>query len=42
MLPMSLWAIERFFKERKIGWFIFAIAYTLFSNFILVTMKQLS
>lgn len=30
---MSLWAIERFFKERKIGWFIFAIAYTLFSNF---------
>ena len=33
MLPMSLWAIERFFKERKIGWFIFAIAYTLFSNF---------
>ena len=33
MLPMSIWAIERFFKERKIGWFIFAIAYTLFSNF---------
>ncbi|MGX0910068.1 YfhO family protein [Staphylococcus caprae] len=33
MLPMSIWAMERFFKERKIGWFIFAIAYTLFTNF---------
>ena len=42
MLPMSLWAIERFFKERKIGWFIFAIAIHYSQTFILVTMKQLS
>ena len=32
MLPMSIWAMERFFKERKIGWFIFAIAYSI-TNF---------
>ena len=33
MLPMSIWAIERFFNERKIGWFIIAITYTIFTNF---------
>ncbi|MEP9851747.1 YfhO family protein [Staphylococcus aureus] len=32
-LPLSLLAIERFFKEKKIGLFIFAVALTLFSNF---------
>lgn len=32
-LPLSLLGIERFYKERKIGLFIFAIALTLFSNF---------
>lgn len=32
-LPLSLLAIERFFKEKKIGLFIFAISLTLFSNF---------
>lgn len=32
-LPLSLWAIERFNREKKIGLFIFAIALTLFSNF---------
>ncbi|MBC3079616.1 YfhO family protein [Staphylococcus capitis] len=33
MLPMSIWAMERFFRERKLGWFIFAITFTLFTNF---------
>ncbi|MCQ9287865.1 YfhO family protein [Staphylococcus gallinarum] len=32
-LPLSLLAIERFFKEKKIGLFIIAISLTLFSNF---------
>ncbi|MCY1038149.1 YfhO family protein [Staphylococcus nepalensis] len=32
-LPLSILAIERFYKEKKIGLFIFAIALTLFSNF---------
>ncbi|BCU52134.1 membrane protein [Staphylococcus auricularis] len=32
-LPLSILGIERYFKERKIGLFIFAIALTLFSNF---------
>ncbi|WP_418128534.1 YfhO family protein [Staphylococcus sp. HKU1] len=32
-LPLSLWGLERLFKERKAGLFIFAIALTLFSNF---------
>nr|WP_182478097.1 MULTISPECIES: YfhO family protein [unclassified Staphylococcus] len=32
-LPLSLLGIERFYKERKIGLFIFSIALTLFSNF---------
>ncbi|KIX91311.1 membrane protein [Staphylococcus microti] len=34
-LPLSIWGMERFFKTRKIGLFIFAIALTLFSNFYL-------
>lgn len=33
LLPLSIWAMERFFKARKIGLFIIAIALTLFSNF---------
>ncbi|MFC3612092.1 YfhO family protein [Staphylococcus piscifermentans] len=33
LLPLSLYAMERFFRERKIGLFIIAIAITLFSNF---------
>ena len=37
---MSLWAIERFFKNVKIGWFIFAIAYTLFSNFFIFSYYE--
>ncbi|MBF7017293.1 YfhO family protein [Staphylococcus durrellii] len=32
-LPLSLLAMERYFKEKKLGMFIFAIALTLFSNF---------
>lgn len=32
-LPLSIWGMERFFKQRKIGLFIIAIALTLFSNF---------
>lgn len=32
-LPLSLLGIERYFKQRKLGLFIFAIALTLFSNF---------
>lgn len=32
-LPLSIWGMERFFKTRKIGLFIIAIALTLFSNF---------
>ena len=32
-LPLSLLGIERFYREKKIGLFIFAIALTLFSNF---------
>ena len=32
-LPYLLLGIERFYKERKIGLFIFSIALTLFSNF---------
>ncbi|PNZ82519.1 hypothetical protein CD132_04295 [Staphylococcus microti] len=32
-LPLSIWGMERFFKTRKIGLFIVAIALTLFSNF---------
>lgn len=32
-LPFSLLAIERFFKEKKLGLFIIAISFTLFSNF---------
>ncbi|UXR72442.1 MULTISPECIES: YfhO family protein [unclassified Staphylococcus] len=32
-LPLSIWAMERFFRKRKIGLFIVAIAFTLFSNF---------
>lgn len=32
-LPLSLLAIERFYREKKIGLFIFAVALTLFSNF---------
>lgn len=32
-LPLSLLGIERFYKEKKFGLFIFAIALTLFSNF---------
>lgn len=32
-LPLSLLGVERFYKEKKIGLFIFAIALTLFSNF---------
>lgn len=34
-LPLSIWGMERFFKERKIGLFIVAITLTLFSNFYL-------
>ncbi|QLK86937.1 hypothetical protein FGL66_01575 [Staphylococcus sp. 17KM0847] len=34
-LPLSIWGMERFFKTRKIGLFIVAIALTLFSNFYL-------
>ncbi|QAV31586.1 hypothetical protein SD1155_08375 [Sulfitobacter donghicola] len=33
LLPLSLLAMERFFREKKIGLFIFAIALTLFMNF---------
>lgn len=33
MLFMLFWVIERFFKECKIGWFIFVIVYILFLNF---------
>lgn len=33
LLPLSLFAMERFFKEKKIGLFIFVIALTLFMNF---------
>ncbi|MCS4486577.1 YfhO family protein [Staphylococcus americanisciuri] len=32
-LPLAIWGMERFFKQRKIGLFIIAIALTLFSNF---------
>ncbi|PHK50717.1 YfhO family protein [Staphylococcus edaphicus] len=32
-LPLSLLGVERFYKEKKIGLFIFVIALTLFSNF---------
>ncbi|WP_274311799.1 YfhO family protein [Staphylococcus hyicus] len=32
-LPLSIWGIERFLKQRKIGLFIFAISLTLYSNF---------
>ncbi|ARJ51685.1 YfhO family protein [Staphylococcus lutrae] len=32
-LPLSIWGIERFFRRRRIGLFIIAIALTLFSNF---------
>lgn len=32
-LPLSIWGMERFFKTRKIGLFVFAITLTLFSNF---------
>ncbi|MEJ7540949.1 YfhO family protein [Staphylococcus intermedius] len=32
-LPLSIWGIERFFRKRRIGLFIIAIALTLFSNF---------
>ncbi|WP_241955064.1 YfhO family protein [Staphylococcus agnetis] len=32
-LPLSIWGIERFFKQRKIGVFILAISLTLYSNF---------
>ncbi|EJJ6353914.1 YfhO family protein [Staphylococcus pseudintermedius] len=32
-LPLSIWGIERFFRSRRIGLFIVAIALTLFSNF---------
>ncbi|MDO5375047.1 MAG: YfhO family protein [Staphylococcus rostri] len=32
-LPLAIWGMERFFKQRKIGLFIVAIALTLFSNF---------
>ncbi|EPO5901691.1 YfhO family protein [Staphylococcus pseudintermedius] len=32
-LPLSIWGIERFFRSRRIGLFIIAIALTLFSNF---------
>ncbi|MCS4486576.1 YfhO family protein [Staphylococcus americanisciuri] len=32
-LPLSIWGMERFFKKRKIGLFVFAISLTLFSNF---------
>src|SRR5699024_11931415 len=32
-LPLSLLAIERFFKEKKIGLFIFAVVLTLFLYF---------
>ncbi|SCS95943.1 YfhO family protein [Staphylococcus caeli] len=32
-LPLSLLGIERFYREKKIGLFIFSIALTLFSNF---------
>lgn len=33
LLPLSIYAMERFFRERKIGLFIVAIALTLFANF---------
>ena len=33
LLPLSLFAMERFFREKKIGLFIFVIALTLFMNF---------
>ncbi|KOR12501.1 hypothetical protein AMC75_08430 [Staphylococcus carnosus] len=33
LLPLSIYAMERFFRERKIGLFIITIAITLFSNF---------
>ncbi|WP_248680340.1 YfhO family protein [Staphylococcus chromogenes] len=33
LLPLSLLGMERFFRERKIGLFIIAIAITLFANF---------
>ncbi|NHM75529.1 YfhO family protein [Staphylococcus sp. 11007852] len=33
LLPLSIWAMERFFRARKIGLFIIAIALTLFANF---------
>ena len=33
LLPLSLLAMERFFREKKIGLFIFVIALTLFMNF---------
>lgn len=33
ILPLSLLGIERYFKQRKLALFIFAIALTLFSNF---------
>lgn len=32
-LPLSLLGMERYFKEKKLGLFIFAIVLTLFSNF---------
>ncbi|BGE82606.1 YfhO family protein [Staphylococcus petrasii] len=32
-LPLSIWGMERFFQQRKIGLFIFSVALTLFSNF---------
>lgn len=32
-LPLSLYGMERYFKEKKLGLFIFAVALTLFSNF---------
>lgn len=32
-LPLSIWGMERFFKQRQIGLFIVAITLTLFSNF---------
>ncbi len=33
LLPLSLLSMERFFREKKIGLFIFAIGLTLFMNF---------
>ena len=40
MLPMSIWAMERFFKERKIGWFILRLHILYLPTSILVITKR--